>query len=312
MCLTVNLCLTANAAAQETASFMRNPVDTKELSLGGCNIVSTDNMSVFNGAVLLPFSEDKIAANASVMSWMKNLYEGGLTSWSASARYRLGVGGVAYAGFRSLQSPGIEKTDDYGNVLGESGSSMDFAVEAGYSQPFMEEFSASLTARYIRQNSGLETDNVTNALAFDAGVGWHHGFSKGIGDISAMLQVKNLGTVLSGAGNGSELPCSVNAAVSAGLLRSENHQVRAGVSADFFVTPSGSQTCAFGAEYSYNKKLYARAGWHLGDKSSGELRWASCGVGVHLYHINIDFGYVLASSTSPLHNTASCTIGIFF
>lgn len=311
-------CITSvSASAQETGTFMRNPADSRIMSLAGAGVVSLDDVSVLDNAALSPFSQNRFSAGFSCQSWMRNVLGGGMSSYSISARYTSGKAGTFYLGVRSLKMPPFEQTDDYGNVIDDSSSPLDMAFEAGYAYRFCGDFSAALTARYLRLDPGY--GDAANAVSFDAGLAWRHKFSGVLEDVAAIAQLKNFGTSPDYGSGRRSLPWLVNAGASAGLLAGNHNRFRAGASLDISVaptcgslSPSRGVSASFGAEYSYRRMVYARGGYHLGNKSAGEQRWASVGLGFRFWHMTLDAALILTPSSSPLHDTASGTLSIWF
>ncbi len=306
------LFLSVNVSAQETGSFLRNPSDAVSMSLGGASIVSVENASVFNTAALVPFSGTKFSANVSALSWMKGLYDSGLSTCTLSAHYSFDKYGTVFIGGRYFRSPSFEVADDDGYIVEDSAEPTDLAVELGYAYPFLNDFSGFVTGRYLRLNPGY--GDVANAVCFDAGIGYHHEFGSVLSDVSAILQAKNFGSSPDYGAGARSLPWLANAGVSAGLELGKSNYLRAGVSADVSLRPSEMKgvSTSFGLEYSYRKIAYARGGYHLGNSSTGEPNWASCGLGISFWHLKIDGAYIFASSSSPLHNTASFTLTFYF
>lgn len=306
-----------SAAAQETGTFMRNPAESRTMSLAGAGVVSLDDVSVLDNAALAPFSLNRFSAGVSCRSWMRNVSGGGMSSYSMSARYTSDKAGTFYLGVRSLKMPPFEQTDDYGNVIDDSSSPLDMAFEAGYAYRFCGDFSAALTARYLRLDPGC--GDAADAVSFDAGLAWRHMFSGVLEDLAAIAQLKNFGTSPDyGAGRRS-LPWQVNAGVSAGLLLGCHNRFRAGASLDIPVapecgglSPDRGVSASFGAEYSYRRMVYARGGYHLGNHSSGEQSWGSVGLGLRFWHMTLDAAWILAPSSSPLRNSASGTLSVWF
>ena len=306
-----------SASAQETGTFMRNPAESRTMSLAGAGVVSLDDVSVLDNAALSPFSQNRFSAGVSCQSWMKDVSGGGISSYSMSARYSLSKAGTFYLGVRSLKMTPFEQTDDYGNVIDDSSSPLDMAFEAGYAYRFCCDFSAALTARYLRLDPGY--GDAANAVSFDAGLAWRHIFKGVMEDIAAIAQLKNFGTSPDYGSGRRSLPWLVNAGASAGLLAGKHNRFRAGASLDISVaptcgslSPSRGVSASFGAEYSYRRMVYARGGYHLGDKSAGEQRWASVGLGFRFWHMTLDAALILTPSSSPLHDTASGTLSIWF
>ncbi len=306
-----------SASAQETGTFMRNPAESRTMSLAGAGVVSLDDVSVLDNAALSPFSLNRFSAGVSSQSWMRNVYGGGMSSYSMSARYTSGKAGTFYLGMRSLKMPPFEQTDDYGNVIDDSSSPLDMAFEAGYAYRFCRDFSAALTARFLRLDPGC--GDAANAVSFDAGLAWRHKFSGVLEDVAAIAQLKNFGTSPDYGSGRRSLPWLVNAGASAGLLAGKHNRFRAGASLDISVaptcgslSPSRGVSASFGAEYSYRRMVYARGGYHLGNKSAGEQRWASVGLGFRFWHMTLDAALILTPSSSPLHDTASGMLSIWF
>lgn len=306
-----------SASAQETGTFMRNPAESRTMSLAGAGVVSLDDVSVLDNAALAPFSMDRFSAGVSCRSWMRNVSGGGMSSYSMSARYGLRKAGTFYLGVRSLKMPPFEQTDDYGNVIDDSSSPLDMAFEAGYAYRFCGDFSAALTARYLRLDPGC--GDAADAVSFDAGLAWRHDFSGVLEDVAAIAQLKNFGTSPDYGSGRRSLPWQVNAGVSAGLLFGNHNRFRAGTSLDIPVapecgglSPDRGVSASFGAEYSYRRMVYARGGYRLGNHSSGEQRWGSVGLGFRFWHMTLDAAWILAPSSSPLRNSASGTLSVWF
>ena len=306
-----------SASAQETGTFMRNPAESRTMSLAGAGVVSLDDVSVLDNAALAPFSMNRFSAGVSCRSWMRNVSGGGMSSYSMSVRYGLRKAGTSYLGVRSLKMPPFEQTDDYGNVIDDSSSPLDMAFEAGYAYRFCGDFSAALTARYLRLDPGC--GDAADAVSFDAGLAWRHMFSGVLEDLAAIAQLKNFGTSPDYGSGRRSLPWQVNAGVSAGLLFGNHNRFRAGASLDIPVapecgglSPDRGVSASFGAEYSYRRMVYARGGYHLGNHSSGEQSWGSVGLGFRFWHMTLDAAWILAPSSSPLRNSASGTLSVWF
>ena len=306
-----------SASAQETGTFMKNPAESRTMSLAGAGVVSLDDVSVLDNAALAPFSMDRFSAGVSCRSWMRNVSGGRMSSYSMSARYTSDNAGTFYLGVRSLKMPPFEQTDDCGNVIDDSSSPLDMAFEAGYAYRFLGDFSAALTARYLRLDPGC--GDPADAVSFDAGLAWRHMFSGVLEDLAAIAQLKNFGTSPDYGAGRRRLPWQVNAGVSAGLLFGNHNRFRAGASLDIPVSPEcggmspeRGVSASFGAEYSYRRMVYARGGYHLGNHSSGEQRWGSVGLGFRFWHMTLDAAWILAPSSSPLRNSASGTLSVWF
>ena len=288
------------------------------MSLAGAGVVSLDDVSVLDNAALSPFSQNRFSAGFSCQSWMRNVLGGGMSSYSMSARYSFSKAGTVYLGMRSLKTPPFEQTDDYGNVIDDSSSPLDMAFEMGYAHKFCGDFSAALTARYLRLDPGY--GNAANAVSFDAGLAWRHMLKGVMEDIAAIAQLKNFGTSPDYGSGRRSLPWLVNAGASGvQTCALPIYRFRAGAALDISVAPTcGSLSpergvsASFGVEYSFRRMVYARGGYHLGNHSSGGQRWGSVGLGFRFWHMTLDAAWILAPSSSPLRNSASGTLSVWF
>lgn len=52
---------------------MRNPAESRTMSLAGAGVVSLDDVSVLDNAALSPFSLNRFSAGVSCQSWMKDV-----------------------------------------------------------------------------------------------------------------------------------------------------------------------------------------------------------------------------------------------
>lgn len=70
---------------------------------------------------------------------------------------------------------------------------------------------------------------------------------------------------------------------------------------------------SLGAEYTYNEKFTLRAGYHHESASQGNRKHFTVGAGFRMSVLNIDAGYVIATSPSnPLDQTLRVTLGFDF
>ena len=68
--------------------------------------------------------------------------------------------------------------------------------------------------------------------------------------------------------------------------------------------------CGVGAEYSYDKKFFARVGYSHENYYKGNRRYATVGAGFHLSIFSLDVAYVIATAASnPLDQTLRFTVG---
>ncbi|KAA6315029.1 hypothetical protein EZS27_034450 [termite gut metagenome] len=69
---------------------------------------------------------------------------------------------------------------------------------------------------------------------------------------------------------------------------------------------------ALGVEYAFFKQGFLRAGYHVGDESTGYGNFATVGAGVSAGLIKLDCSYLIGTSNEELKNILYFTMGVRF
>ena len=278
--------------------------DARSAGMGGTGVASTsDAYALYHNGAGSVFSDWKGQAGYGFTPWMRNLSSGS-TLHSVAGFGRLGERQSVLAGFRYLSLPEMFLTDDRGNGLGTVRPS-DMTVEVGYARRLVRGFSASLTARYIRSDAGL--DETASAVGFDAGLYYRHSavFGRRSGSWTLGAQFSNFGTQLDYGYRRLMLPWKIVFGGAVVVNFSDDHRIEATAEAELKCYSYGSAYAGgrFGAEYTLFRHAVLRAGYRLGNGSQGDCSYTSVGCGVRIDRFCLDGAYWLAGKETPLRNT---------
>ncbi len=126
--------------------------------------------------------------------------------------------------------------------------------------------------------------------------------------LSAGLSVNNVGGKVNYGGEDYDQPMLACAGVAYRIGNPESSSVTPSVEAD--VLFKGGLMAGLGVEYSYKSMLFARGGFHYGDKEKAVPTYASLGLGVRFLGISLDVAYLTASDI--LGNSISLGLGYRF
>ena len=288
--------------AQGSGAFLTNPTDARTAAVGGAGVaIAGDAFSVFRNAAQLPMTENRLSAGYTVTALMPETAS--RYQHSAAAAFKPTERQAVYAGFRYLSQSSIEGFDDEGNALGRF-APRDMAVEAGYARMVCRDFSASLTARYIRLDLG---EVARNAVSFDVGLLYRHRFASNspLAAVSVGMQAADFGTSPDFGGGRRPLPWRVKAGGAVDLRLAANHSLTVTAETEYLFRPAALRAWSgrFGAEYRCFGIGMLRGGYHLGDRSGGGWRYGTVGAGVQWRYVGVDAACFIAARSCPLRNT---------
>lgn len=181
--------------------FLRINPDARTGAMGDVGIaLSADPSAMAFNASKLAFVENDLAISATYSPWLRGigLQDVYLAYLSGYKR----INDLQTLGFdlRFFSLGQIDYTDTSGRITG-SGRPREFSIGFAYARKLAEQFSASLTAKYIYSNlaSGQQIDNVNitaaNSFATDLGLTYFHDVTLGdySGTLNYGLAVTNLG-----------------------------------------------------------------------------------------------------------------------
>jgi len=194
------------------------------------------------------------------------------------------------------------------------------AVSIGYTRRIVDNFTMSLTARYIRSDYtkfGSDYYKAGNAFTFDLGFYYENTIESFYGSTWAVgLNVSNVGTKLdiSVPSNPIAMPAYAKLGGSIDMPFSENHKLLAALDLGYTFMPStdASFTAGLGLEYNFLKHGFLRAGYHYGDEKSIGGSYATVGLGAAVGPVRVDASYWIAGKESPVKNTWAVGLSLFF
>ncbi len=325
---TLHLFLSVKAQTPETLSI---PPDARSSGMGDIGLAtSPDAVSQHWNVAKYAYASAKGSIALSYTPWLRSITDDmnlfylsgygiiGQQAISASLRY-FSMGEVNVANWEMSR-----------NFLPN-----DVAFDIGYSRRFDEWFSLGLAFRYISTHYQTHDANLTlkAANAFAADFGAYFRLPAAKNEWTLGVAFTNIGTKID-IGDGLSVFLPMNLGIGTQYtwsLPKENilhialdinkplvpqNNENAGVVAGLFSSFGNSFnqiTFSGGAEYSYQEKLFFRAGYYYNSPQAGGRSHATVGAGICFYNINLDCSYLIATgSANALKNTFRITLGYTF
>ncbi|MDL2323192.1 PorV/PorQ family protein [Bacteroidales bacterium OttesenSCG-928-A17] len=305
----VSLPFFAQEEIEETpgAAFLEITSDARSASLGGINSsVMPGALSVFGNAASSIFASEKIGVGAS-LSARKDFSDANL--YSVGGYYNLDDKNSISVGFRHFSNPEMELSK------GKTFKPTEMAFDLAYTRKLLDGLSLALTARLV--NSDMMGTGAGSASSFGGDLGVYYennlnSFSGGKWNVG--LQVSNFGAKLKYNNGEFDLPTRLKAGGSAFLPFSEDHKVLFTANVAYRMLPSDFSTfeCGLGAEYNLYKYGFLRAGYHIGDESTGFGNFATLGVGASVKGFKIDAAYWAGAPDQDFKNILFFTLSAAF
>ena len=297
---TVCLLSAGVASAQTAMPSLRVEQDPVSAGMGFAGLASTNGTawSALRNSSVIPFSEKSMDFGASYQSWAPD--------GAASTNMGLGAGvklgerfGLSVAG--TMQNgEEYSLTDETGNPAGTFKPSL-LSVGLGFGVKIIDNLSAGVNVRFASQK--LTSDDSYSAFCGDVFVSYK------FADFNVTAGAASLGSKVKGAdGNSWSLPASARVGVDWTGSFAEVHGIRADVDLDYLF--SGSVMAAAGVQYSFKDMVFARAGYHYGPETAVLPSFASAGLGVKFFGIELNAAYLFASEV--LGGTMTFGLGYSF
>ena len=185
-------------------------------------------------------------------------------------------------------------------------------MDVGYARKLTDDLSVGATARFIRSDmSGLDKDDVANAVAFDLGLYYRRNFENWEQSQWAVgLQASNFGTKID-YGYGKYDQASMVAA--GGMIDhvfTDKHRLQGTLDVACQVLPNTNWGGSVGVEYTLLQIVAIRGGYHYGEQDNKLQRYGTLGCGVGCHHIKADFAYLIPEKDSLLKNTWQVALSI--
>lgn len=288
------------ASAQTAMPSLRVEQDPVAAGMGFAGLASTSGTawSALRNSSVIPFSEKSMDFGASYQSWAPD--------GAASANIGLGAGFKLGERFGLSVALTMQNGEEYG-ITDETGNSAGtfkpsfMSAGLGFGVKIIDNLSAGVNVRFASQK--LTKDDSYSAFCADVFVSYR--FS----DFNISAGAASLGSKVKGADGGSwSLPASARVAVDWTKSFAEAHALKADVDLDYFF--SGSVAAAAGVQYSFKDMVFARAGYHYGPETAVLPSFASAGLGVKFFGVELNAAYLFASDV--LGGTMTFGLGYSF
>lgn len=321
MCLVLFCGSSVNVFAQENTSgvgaSLLNSVNPRAAGMGMATTAVKDNpFGIFGNAAANLFNEKSIGVGYSYNP-LSEMGEGAATH-ALGAYYNLNENNGFSLGFRYFNGAESIISNDGVNPIATVRPS-DMAISLGYTRRIVDNFSASITARYIMTdyNKPVEGIKAGNAFAFDLGLYYNNVISSFYGSTWAVgLNISNVGTKLDMAtvSKPQSMPAFARLGGSIDMPFSENHKLLAALDLGYTFMPStdASFNAGLGLEYNFFKYGIVRAGYNYGDDKSFGGSYATVGLGVKAGPVRVDASYWIAGEDSMVKNTWTVGVSAFF
>lgn len=332
--------------ATSAAPFLRISPDARAGGIGDMGIATqADANAPFYNLSKVAFAEAPNSLAVSYVPWLREV-SNKIYLATVSGYHKLDDNQAVSGALRYFNLGNIQFADAAGNALGSS-SPREFSLEGGYARKLGDHLSLALTARYIysklasgnANNSGLNY-KAGNAFGVDISMTYNLVDEDGKG-LTAGATLTNLGSRVNYSNSSTAkeyLPSNFGAGVAYSLPMEEGHKFTFGLEINKLLTPvvpadsagissyysysvvkswfksfsnaNGgfkSFQVSLGGEYSFNDQFFVRAGYFWEDKTHGDRKYVTTGLGYKYGSAMINIAYIVPSGSgfnrSPLSNT---------
>jgi hypothetical protein len=281
----------------QSVPFLNFPSDARTVAMGNAGYILASPFAVqHNTAAMMSDYAPETAVAASYLMWQPQATNSSLIQVAGYTKYN--NAGFA-AGFRHHTLGAIEKTDDQGNITGTFSPS-EYTAELGFGYKIKTNLALGVAIRYI--NSDMGGEKKASAIASDISMLYNHK------NLNIGLGCSNVGSKINYGYSEYSLPARMNTGLAYHFSIENKHSVT-GV-ADVAYQLSSNHTglaSGIGAEYTYNKLVSFRTGYHFENESIGSS-YATVGCGAHFSGFSIDVAYILAQNNNPMCQTMMISV----
>lgn len=314
MVLSVAYAGTTNAQTppQGAVPSLLDNVNPREAGMGLAATATKDNpFGIFGNESANLFSEKRMGFGYAYNPFMPDVHKGSATH-AVGGYFNIDENNGISFGFRDFRS--------FSTFIGDKEiRPNDLSVSLAYSRRIVDNFAMSLTARYVRSDySKIDGFKAGNAVVFDLCFYYENTIDSFFGSTWAVgMNINNVGTkinITQDPNRAQSLPAFANLGASLDMPFSENHNLLAALEFTYIFMPSSDASfmTGFGLEYNFFKYGIVRAGYHYGDKKSVGGSYATVGLGVKAGPVRVDGAYWIAPKDSPVKNTWTVGLSLFF
>jgi hypothetical protein len=326
--------------------FLRISPDARAGGMGDLGVAtSPDASSGFWNIGKVSFNESKGGIAATYTPWLKNLVNDVYLA-SLSGYYKWDELQAINVGLRYFSLGNIQFTDQNGNING-NGKPREFGIDVGYSRKLTDKFGLGVALRYINSDlasgavSGGNTYKVGSSVAGDIGV-YYNGKDDAGNGFTFGGTLTNLGAKISYTDNADQkdfIPANFGLGFTWNKSFDEQNKITLGMDVNKLLVPTftgdpsdpsaletyrkkgvpgswfssfsdfpGQANVSLGAEYWYNNQFAFRAGYFFEDKTRGNRRYFTAGLGLKYNIFGLNFSYLAPSGSGVTQNPLSNTL----
>lgn len=326
--------------------FLRISPDARSGGMGDVGIaISPDANAQYWNVGKMPFAEKKYGVAVTYTPWLKDLVPDIFLAYlSGYAKIGQNNDQAISASMRYFSLGNIQYTDINANQIG-TGMPREYSFDLGYSRRLSENLGIGLSLRYIHSAiaSGVNIQQGMsykpgNAFAADLGIFYTktkelEGFKNNTFSFGAVLS--NVGSKISYNSTRSDfIPMNLGIGASYGMQVDEYNKIifsadvnkllvpaisspdtQIGIISGIFNSFDGTagsnlrqMTIAAGGEYWYQNQFAVRAGYFYEDKTNGNRKYFSCGIGVRYNVFQLNAAYLVPSGSGTTRNPLSNTV----
>lgn len=325
--------------------FLRISPDARAGGMGDLGVATSPDASAgFWNIGKVAFNESKGGIAATYTPWLKNLVNDVYLA-SLSGYYKIADDQALNLGLRYFSLGNIQFTDQNGNING-NGKPREFGIDLGYSRKLSDKFGLGVALRYINSDlasgavSGSNTYKVGSSVAGDIGFYWNGKTEAGDG-FTAGATLTNLGAKISYTDNADQkdfIPANFGIGFTWNKAFDEENKLTLGADFNKLLVPTlkanpsaqdiddyrskgvtgswfssfsdfpGQANVSLGAEYWYNNQFAFRAGYFWEDKTRGNRRYFTAGLGLKYNIFGLNFSYLAPSGSGVTQNPLSNTL----
>lgn len=324
--------------------FLRISPDARAGGMGDLGIATSPDASAsFWNMGKVAFNESKGGIAATYTPWLKDLVNDVYLA-SLSGYYKLDENQALSANLRYFSLGNIQFTDQNGNLNG-NGKPREFGIDVGYSRKLSNKVGLGVALRYINSDlasgapSGGNTYKVGSSVAGDIGLYYDNKNEAGDG-FTFGATLTNLGAKIAYTDNADQkdfIPANFGLGVTWNKNFDEANKLMIGADFNKLMVPAledntpsgvadyrskgvvsswfssfsdfpGQANVSLGAEYWYNNQFALRGGYFFEDKSRGNRRYFTAGVGLKYNVFGLNFSYLAPSGSGVTRNPLSNTL----
>lgn len=326
--------------------FLRISPDARAGGMGDLGLATSPDASAgFWNMGKVAFNESKGGVAATYTPWLKQLVNDVYLA-SLAGYYKFADDQAINVGLRYFSLGNIQFTDGAGNSWG-NGKPREFSIDAGYSRKLSDKFGLGVALRYINSDltNGVPTTGSTSykagsAVAGDIGLYYDDKSEAGNG-FTFGAALTNLGSKIGYTDNGDKdfIPANFGLGATWNKSFDEQNKIMIGLDLNKLLVPTlegnpptqqqiadyrkqgsvgswfksfsdfpGQANVSIGAEYWYNNQFALRAGYYYEDKSRGNRRYFTAGLGLKYNIFGLNFSYLAPSGSGVTQNPLSNTM----